>query len=321
MLDAAELALPKLVSLQEEMGKILSGGSSGGLSGLLGKASGVKLPSIESIGADVTSALGSPTGFDPGSAIPNIKFKTEPTFDEDGEVNGEQLVAIKFGIPAISPVVDALEDAVPDPVVLKPVAATLKNLFLADTGMLATLRRSLPTVFDGPVTTEVVADPATGENIVYETQVDDDGEPVMVPSGFATQAEFEASYKQGREAAVGHMQKVLGTLPTFVGENTSTFQNLAGSLSKIVTSAALPTKAPGKPINRGIDPVTGVPVDQANLLNSVMNMAAAAQKAKPGIDAELKKLDKKTTAFFDRLGAPLPPGSEPASFNEEDTEL
>jgi len=337
MLDAAKLAEPKLISLQEEMGKALSGdlGALGGVTNLLSPqptfdedgvangTSGIKLPSLESLTGDISKSLTSLSGFDPGSAIPNIKFKKEPTYDEDGEVNGEQLVGIKFGIPAVAPIVDALEDAIPDPVVLKEVAATLKNSFLSDPGILVANKRSVLNIFKAPVTTEIVSDPSTGENIVYETQVDEDGESVMVPSGFPSQAEFNASFKQGREAAIGHTQKTLGTLTTFLGENTNTFQNLAKSLSKVVTTAALPTKAPGIAITRGLDPVTGAVVDQANLLNITTNLMIGAQAAAPGIHNEIYKpggLDDKTTAFFNKMGAPLPPGSEPASFNEEETQ-
>jgi hypothetical protein len=337
MLDAAKLAEPKLISLQEEMGKALSGdlGALGGVTNLLSPqptfdedgvqngTSGIKLPSLESLTGDISKSLTSLTGFDPGSAIPNIKFKKEPTYDEDGEVNGEQLVAIKFGIPAIAPVVDALEDAIPDPVVLKKVAETFKNKLLADDGILAANKMSMLNVFKAAVTTEIVLDPSTGENIVYETQVDEDGESVMVPAGFPSQAEFNAAFKQGREAAIGHTQKTLGSLTTFVGQNTNTFQNLAGSLNKMLTNttAALPTKAPGVAITRGFDPVTGAVVDQANLLNITTNLMKEAHKAGPEIHNEIYKkggLDDQTTTLFNKLGGPLPPGAEAPSFNEDE---
>ena len=334
MLDAAKLAEPKLISLQEEMGKALSGdlGALGGVTNLLSPqptfdedgvangTSGIKLPSLESLTGDISKSLTSLSGFDPGSAIPNIKFKKEPTYDEDGEVNGEQLVAIKFGIPAVAPILDALEDAIPDPVVLKKVAETLKNTLLADDGMLAANKRSMLNVFKAAVTTEIVPDPSTGENIVYETQVDEDGKSVMVPAGFPSKAEFDAAFKQGREAAIGHTQKTLGELTTFLGENTKTFQNLAGSLSKVITTAALPTKAPGVAITRGFDPVTGAVVDQANLLNITTNLMKEAHKAGPEIHNEIWKeggLNDKTKTFFNKMGGPLPPGAEPPSFNED----
>jgi hypothetical protein len=336
MLDAAKLAEPELISLQEEMGKALSGdlGALGGVTNLLSPqptfdedgvangTSGIELPSLESLTGDISKSLTSLSGFDPGSAIPNIKFKKEPTFDEDGEVNGEQLVGIKFGIPAIAPIKDALEDAIPEPVVLKKVAETLKNTLLADDGMLAANKRSMLNVFKAAVTTEIVPDPSTGENIVYETQVDEDGKSVMVPAGFPSKAEFDAAFKQGREAAIGHTQKTLGSLTTFLGENTNTFQNLAGSLNTMMTNAtaALPTKKPGVAITRGLDPVTGAAVDQANLLNITTNLMKEAHKAGPEIHNEIWKeggLNDKTTTFFNKMGGPLPPGAEPPSFNED----
>jgi len=267
---------------------------------------------------DITSG-----GFDPGSLIPNIEFDTVPEFDEDGIQIGEKIIAIKLGKPAIVPVQDAVNDAIPDPVKLKEVAPTAKNIFLSDVGILASLSRSMINTFDGPVTTEVVEDPVTGENIVYETQVDEDGESVMVPSGFPSQAEFNAAYDQGRKAAVGHVQKLLGQLKTGTGENTTAFQDTAKLLSNILPVAAdlikppLPTKAPGKARVFQLDPVTGASVNQENLMNVISNLAVATEAAKPGLNANIKKLDKSTTSFFNQMGKPLPPGSEPPSFNED----
>jgi hypothetical protein len=292
--------------------------AAGGLQAALTVPSLGDLPSIP----DITSG-----GFDPGSMIPNIEFDTVPEFDIDGIQIGEKIIAIKLGSPAIVPVQDAITDAIPDPVKLKEVAATAKNIFLSDPGLLASLSRSMINTYDGPVTTEVVKDPVTGENIVYETQVDEDGEPVMVPSGFPSQAAFNFSYNQGRQAAIGHVQKALGQLKTVTGENTTVFQDTAKLLSKVLPIAAalikppLPTKAPGKARIFQLDPVTGASVNQENLMNVISNLAVAANAAKPGLSASIKKLDKSTTSFFNQLGKPLPPGSEPASFNEEDTEL
>ena len=286
-----------------------------------GLQSALKVPSLGEL--DIPEVASG--GFDPGAAIPNIEFDTVPEFDEDGVQIGEKVIAIKLGKPAIVPVQDAITDAVPDPVKLKEVAPTAKNIFLSDTGILASLSRSTINTFDGPVTTEVVEDPVTGENIVYETQVDESGAPVMVPSGFPSQAAFDASYNQGRQAAIGHVQKVLGQLKTVTGENTTAFQDTAKLLSNILPTAGasikppLPTKAPGKARVFQLDPVTGASVNQENLMNVISNLAVAAQAAKPGMDKEIKKLDKSTTAFFNQLGKPLPPGSEPPSFSEDQT--
>ena len=54
-------------------------------------------------------------------------------------------------------------------------------------------------------------------------------------------------------------------------------------------------------------------------MNVISNLAVAAEAAKPGLEATTKKLDKSTTAFFNQLGKPLPPGSEPPSFSEDQT--
>ena len=52
-------------------------------------------------------------------------------------------------------------------------------------------------------------------------------------------------------------------------------------------TAALPTKKPGVAITRGLDPVTGAAVDQANLLNITTNLMKEAHKAGPEIHNEI----------------------------------
>ena len=238
-------------------------------------------------------------GFDPGKMIPNIQFKTQAVFDAAGIQIGEEIIPIKLGSPAIVPVRDSKNEAPPQPISLQQVTKTLTAA--VDTGLRVATKMTTINTFDGPVTTDIVFDKGTGENIVYETQIDEDGAPVMVPSGFASQADFEAAYSQARQSATSAMQATTGILKQAVPEVNKAFQGAAKTLSGIASSAAKSAAAPGKAISRQIDPITGVPVDSANALNIVNNLAKELEKAGPKLKDEIQgQFD-----FLDQLGEKL----------------
>ena len=123
----------------------------------------------------------------------------------------------------------------------------------------------------------------------------------MVPSGFASQADFEAAYSQARQSATSAMQATTGILKQAVPEVNKAFQGAAKTLSGIASSAAKSAAAPGKAISRQIDPITGVPVDSANALNIVNNLAKELEKAGPKLKDEIQgQFD-----FLDQLGEKL----------------
>ena len=284
-----------------------------------------KLPDVDpgKLLGDMKDQLSGGT-FDPGALIPNIAFKDVPALDDAGvqmkDALGNLLTkvqSIKLGSPPVVPVFDEEEDEVPEPFVLAKPMETVKNAILSDSGIGVALGRSLINKFDGiPIATEVVFDESTGENIVYEMQNSDSG-PVAVPSGFPDLATFEAEYKAGRDAAAGHMQKMAGALKQVLGENTTAVQNTFQLLSKVTTTLPVATMKEGLPRIFTKDAVTGVAVSPENLLGSMKPTLAALEAAKPGIDKELAKVDKSLASFFDQMGAPLPPGSEPPSFDAE----
>jgi len=284
-----------------------------------------KLPDVDpaKMLSDMQGGLADGT-FDPGASIPNIAFKEVPSLDEVGVQMKDamgilltKIQTIKLGSPPVVPVFDEEEDEIPEPFVLAKPMETVKNAILSDTGIGVALGRSLINMFDGiPVSTEVVFDKSTGENIIYEMQSSDNG-PVAVPSGFPDLATFEAEYKAGRDAAAGHMQKMTGALKQVLGENTSSVQNTFQLLSKVTATLPVATMKEGLPRIFTKDAVTGVAVSPENLLGSLTPTLAAMQAAKPGIDKEMAKVDKSLTSFFNQMGAPLPPGHEPPSFDEE----
>ena len=316
LIDAAGGAAAGIPSLDSLSGAALGSlqvpdlGGLDALSGAINEAATGVVGNIQNAAGGLQSALTTGSipdlgvgGFDPGKMIPNIEFKTQPVFDIDGVQIGEEIIPIKLGSPATVPVQDAKNDAPPEPVKLQEVKETI-TAALGD-GLRIANKMATINMFDGAVTTEVVFDPGTGENIVYETQIDEDGAPIMVPSGFASKAEFEAAYAQASQSAKAGLQKATGILKQVVPQVNKSFQGAAKSLSEVVASAATASKAPGKAISRQIDPVTGVPVDTANALNIINNLATELEKAGPKLKEEMERgaeaLDMLGKKLTDRL--------------------
>jgi len=218
MLEKAKgLEIPK-ISLQAEMGKLLSGVSldgAAGLSSLMDKAkfppgiekpdigaltskigAGFSIPSLSGGGLDAAiskitggknplsglspAGLGGAAPFDPAKMIPNLKFEERKTFDEDGNENGVEIIATLEGVTATAPVVDeGDESAIPLYIPPKP-APVLKNPFAAMSGLLAAVGKQPLSTFKGAVTTKVVTDESTGENVVMEAAENTD-HPSFLP--------------------------------------------------------------------------------------------------------------------------------------------
>ena len=278
----------------------------GALQGAIDGAASSALGTIQNAAGGLQSALTTSSvagaaagGFDPGKMIPNIQFKTQAVFDAAGIQIGEEIIPIKLGSPATVPVQDSKNEAPPQPISLQQVTKTLTAA--VDTGLRVATKMTTINTFDGPVTTDIVFDEGTGENIIFETQVDEDGNKVMVPSGFASQEDFDAAYAQARESAKSAMQTTTGLLKQVVPEVNKAFQGAAKSLSSIASTAAKSAAEPGKAISRQIDPVTGVPVDSANALNILSNLAKELEKAGPKLKDEVQgQFD-----FLDQLGEKL----------------
>ena len=356
--EATEALKPDLTSLQEEMGKVLSGSvPPNSLQGLLDSvANDIAIPSIESLQDSLGSAINAPqltgleafaneiqgtvagsewtdptgalrrrftetteaasaTAFDPGTLIPNFKFKTEPTFDEDGVQNGERLVAFKFGNAAVQPIKDALSEVIPEPYEVEAMAATIKNELLEDKGVSIATLGPVINKFKERLATEVKFDPSTGENFVFQKTIDEDGAEILIPFGFASKEDWEESFKQGRAAAQGMMQVNAGALKKFIGENTEVAQDTFKRLSEI--SIDIPTS---ENISEGAinefarDPTTGLAVNFDNIMNAFGPTIESAKKAAPGVEANLKELDSNFKNFFTQLGKELPPGQKPEPF-------
>ena len=356
--EATEALKPELTSLQEEMGKVLSGSvPPSSLQGLLDTvANDVAIPSIESLQSSIGSAIQAPqltglealaneiqgtiqgsewtdpsgalrrrftqateaasaTAFDPGTLIPNFKFSTEPTFDEDGVQNGERVVAFKFGNAAVQSVKDALSEVIPEPYEVEAMAATIKNELLEDKGVSIATLGPVINKFKERLATEVKFDPSTGENFVFQKTIDEDGAEILIPFGFASKTDWEESFKQGRAAAQGVMQINAGALKKFIGENTEVAQDTFKRLSEI--SIDIPTS---ENISEGAinefarDPTTGLAVNFDNILNAFSPTIESAKKAAPGVEANLKVLDSNFKNFFTQLGKELPPGQKPEPF-------
>ena len=312
LIDAAGGAAAGIPSLDSLSGAALGSlqtpnlSGIGALQGAIDGAASNVLGTIQNAAGGLQSALTTSSvagaaagGFDPGKMIPNIQFKTQAVFDAAGIQIGEEIIPIKLGSPATVPVQDSKNEAPPQPISLQQVTKTLTAV--VDTGLRVATKMTTINTFDGPVTTDIVFDKGTGENIVYETQIDEDGAKVMVPSGFASQADFEAAYSQARQSATSAMQATTGILKQAVPEVNKAFQGAAKTLSGIASSAAKSAAAPGKAISRQIDPITGVPVDSANALNVVNNLAKELEKAGPKLKDEIQGQFE----FLDQLGKKL----------------
>ena len=319
---ANDVAIPSIESLQSSIGSAIQAPQLTGLEALANEIQGT----IQ--GSEWTDASGalrrrftqateaaSATAFDPGTLIPNFKFSTEPTFDEDGVQNGERVVAFKFGNAAVQSVKDALSEVIPEPYEVEAMAATIKNELLEDKGVSIATLGPVINKFKERLATEVKFDPSTGENFVFQKTIDEDGAEILIPFGFASKTDWEESFKQGRAAAQGVMQINAGALKKFIGENTEVAQDTFKRLSEI--SIDIPTS---ENISEGAinefarDPTTGLAVNFDNILNAFGPTIESAKKAAPGVEANLKVLDSNFKNFFTQLGKELPPGQKPEPF-------
>ena len=247
--------------------------------------------------------------------IPNFKFKTEPTFDEDGVQNGERLVAFKFGNAAVQPIKDALSEVIPEPYEVEAMAATIKNELLEDKGVSIATLGPVINKFKERLATEVKFDPSTGENFVFQKTIDEDGAEILIPFGFASKEDWEESFKQGRAAAQGMMQVNAGALKKFIGENTEVAQDTFKRLSEIDITIPTSENISEGAINEfAKDPTTGLAVNFDNIMNAFGPTIESAKKAAPGVEANLKELDSNFKNFFTQLGKELPPGQKPEPF-------
>ena len=234
MLEKAKgLSIPK-VSLQSEMGGILSGASPSGAAGLADLMSKAKFPpgiekpdigaltakvgagfSVPSLGGGGLDAaisklkggqnplsglspkgLGGGAPFDPAKMIPNLKFETRKIFDEDGAEIGTEVIATLEGVPATAPVIDeGDESAIPLYIPPKP-APVLKNPFAALSGLLAAVGKQPLSTFKGAVSTKVVTDEATGENVIMEAAENTD-HPSFLPGDDSTGSELIPGVTKG----------------------------------------------------------------------------------------------------------------------------
>ena len=319
---ANDVAIPSIESLQETIGSAINAPQVTGLDAfaneVLGSISGSEL--TDATGAlrrrltEATEAV-SATAFDPGTLIPNFKFATEPTFDEDGIQNGERVVAFKFGNAAVQSVKDALSEIVPEPYEVEQMAATIKNELLEDKGVSIATLGPVINKFKERLATEVKFDPSTGENFVFQKTLDEDGAEILIPFGFPSKEDWEESFKQGRAAAQGVMQVNAGALKKFIGENTSVAQDTFKRLSEISIDIPVAENISEGAINEFVkDPTTGLAVNLDNILNAFGPTIESAKKAAPGVEANLKVLDDNFKTFFTQLGKELPPGQKPEPF-------
>ena len=319
---ANDVAIPSIESLQETIGSAINAPQVTGLDAFANEVLG-SIPGSEF--TDATGALRrrlteateavSATAFDPGTLIPNFKFATEPTFDEDGIQNGERVVAFKFGNAAVQSVKDALSEIVPEPYEVEQMAATIKNELLEDKGVSIATLGPVINKFKERLATEVKFDPSTGENFVFQKTLDEAGAEILIPFGFPSKEDWEESFKQGRAAAQGVMQVNAGALKKFIGENTSVAQDTFKRLSEISIDIPVAENISEGAINEFVkDPTTGLAVNLDNILNAFGPTIESAKKAAPGVEANLKVLDDNFKTFFTQLGKELPPGQKPEPF-------
>jgi len=336
-LDAGIQSLANdLTSAAKDVGNLLADPISGALS----QAKKLNFP------VELSADIGLPTGADFGKLIPNIQFKKEAIFDDDGIQIGEKIVALKLGTPATAPVADDTDDAEPDEIEIQDMAPVVSNPIFGDNGLLMSAGRSVINTFKEAIPTAVTFDKSTGENIVWEKVEGPNGEEITA-SGYASFAEFEAAYKQGRKAAAGKVKEAVGGLNQLVGQFSKIAQDSAKKLGSIKEGEfKIPTPPPGfnPSVARkiGIDTITGAPVnieqtpsieeveldDDGNPLSEVFD--DQGNTVKPGSDAQefITKAKQKVLGDFSEFTkklnelskgkAPSLPGTvqPPKSFNE-----
>ena len=309
-LDAGIAAAAGAVSDAGNMIKDALGGSS-----LASKLPSPDLPDI-----------GLPAGPDFGKLIPNVQFKFEPEFDVDGIQIGEKIVSMKLGVQATAPVADDVDDQNPDPMSFIKPAETKGNPILKDNGLLMSAGRAAINTFKESIPTTVTFDEGTGENIVWEKVEGPDGEEITA-SGYASYAEFEAAYKEGRKSAKGKIKEYLGGLNQMVGQASKLAQDSAKELNRTNKGEFEVPKPPDdfKPTvarKIGIDSITGAPVniEQVDAIEETVDQDAelfndVGDFVSPGQDAQefLEEAKKKLPTGLDKILAKGKPPSLPGS--------
>ena len=160
------------------------------------------------------------------------------------------------------------------------------------------MKKQVFSKFKLPITTKVEFDEATGENIVFEASVDEDGSETFTASGFDTPEAFEQKFNEGRKAALAKVKEASGAARQFLAEGTNAMQETFKVLGSIVQDPPKPEAPAGiipdakkKTIK---DPVTGI------VINTSQMEAISGQLA-----AKTKQLDASIGSFFNRLGHPL----------------
>lgn len=298
----ASFSLPPLSGLDAGISKIAEKAASVNPGSVLkgidgGNIKGLKLPKAS------LPDVGIPSGADFGKIIPNIQFKKEPEFDEDGNQIGEKIISLKLGIQATAPVADDSDDVQPEPLELKEVAEIKKNPIFGDNGLLLQMGRAAINTFERVIPTAVTTDESTGENFVWEKVKGPNGTEI-VPSGYPSYAEFEAQYKKGRAAAAGKMREAVGGLGQLIGQASTAFQGAAEKLSKVKDGEFKVPKPPAdfdppdtSAREVGIDTVTGAAVN-VEQIPAIKNIDVA------------DSVDK----LFDSLGNAVPPGKDAQEF-------
>ena len=300
-LDAGIQSLANdLTSAAKDVGNLLADPISGALS----QAKKLNFP------VELSADIGLPTGADFGKLIPNIQFKKEAIFDDDGIQIGEKIVALKLGTPATAPVADDTDDSEPDEIVLQSMAPIKSNPIFGDNGLLMSAGRSVINTFKEAIPTAVSFDESTGENIVWEKVEGPDGEEITA-SGYASFAEFEAAYKEGRKAAAGKIKEAVGGLNQSVGQFSKLAQDAAKTLGNVKEGEfKVPLPPPGfnPTIARkiGIDTITGAPVN--------IEQVPALR------DIEVDADGVPTEEVRDDQGIVVPPGSKAKDFIQQTRE-
>lgn len=334
MLNAATALKEPLIDFQTEFAKSLnSADGQKSMQELMDKAGITKFKATDiskKISDSLSTGVGKLGGVDLGKIIPKIKIKKETEYDLDGNPVGTTYTKIELAVPSNAPIEDATEEPPPEPFEVKTPAVILKNPFASNNGFMEALGRTPFNKFVSAVSTVVVQEPSTGENIIFEAQDDGSGAK-FVPSGFPSNEDFEARFKQGREMAIGNMQKAMGSLKQSVPSLSNAFQNAAGLLGKAsapssnilnsTSSIVAPRLNEAVKIvgsrSTGKDPVLGISLNKEelaktdkeikeNLLSSDIldQMGQTSAQLDSELKPELDDLSKTLDSLFKDLGGP-----------------
>lgn len=249
--EKAKEVEPKLVSFQEEIGKVMSGQADAavGLNELLKKAKfppGKEIPTVEGTLSKLGDALGSGLSSagkvlggiqaDPAKIIPNYKF-TE--YDEDGNVMAEL-----HGLPAIAAAVDEKAEMAIAEFTAKFPAATTKSNREKDSAIFIAAGIPVPERFKGFPQTDILTDPATGRQIVYETVNSMEGTIDMVPKGSSDLELFKENYKKAMEQQKVAMEKAIGEASQHFSAAAQGLQDSIKKLAELNVEAPTSSVAP-----------------------------------------------------------------------------